>query len=71
MTVVNQFASAAAQDLLRAPMNGVDQEGDAAALLKKKKNIVAQTGDNSVTQGLPAMFNGAITSLLSKNGNQF
>jgi hypothetical protein len=68
---VNQFASAAAQDLLRTPGTGVTQSEDAAAeLLKKKKNASAQTGDNAVISGLPELFGGAFKSLMNKSGNQ-
>jgi hypothetical protein len=67
---VNDFVSAAAQDLLRSSPTNSTAEDEAAAEQKKKK-AAQQTGDNAVIQGLPSTFNGAYSSLFSKSGNQF
>lgn len=68
----NEFITAAAQDLLKRPASGADQQDTDAQIEKKKKNAQAQTGDNAVLQGgAGTIFSAAYGSLMNKTGNQY
>lgn len=68
----NEFIAAAAQDLLKKPASGAEQQDTEADIEKKKKNALAQTGDNAVLQGASnPLYNSAAGTLLNKAGNQF
>ena len=70
MIPLNQFASAAAQDLMRTPGSTVKDAVDPTAELLKKKKVKGEPDPNAVIQSLPTFF-GAVSSLMNKNGNQF
>jgi hypothetical protein len=68
----NEFVMAAPQDLLKRPASGAEQQDTEADIEKKKKNALAQTGDNAVLQGAGGtLYNSAAGTLLNKTGNQF
>ena len=68
----NDYVAAAAQDLLKRPASGAEMQDTEADIEKKKKNALAQTGDNSVLQGASGtLYNSAAGTLLNKQGNQF
>lgn len=68
----NEFIQAATQDLLKRPASGTEKQDTEADIEKKKKNALAQTGDNTVLQGASGtVYNTAAGTLLNRASNQF